>query len=101
MADVFIHGVARGDPLPHAIVLWTHVTTDEPRVQVDWLLARDSSLTDVVARGIAHADADDDHTVHVDVSGLEAAATYWYGFDALGERSPIGRTRTLPGDDAG
>src|SRR4051794_12412580 len=28
MPDVFVHGVASGDPLSDAIVLWTHVTTD-------------------------------------------------------------------------
>src|SRR4051794_30906451 len=76
VTGVFVHGVASGDPLPDAIVLWTHVTTDQPRVPVDWVLARDRALEDVVARGTDHADAKDDHTVHVDVTGLEPATTY-------------------------
>jgi alkaline phosphatase D len=99
--QVFLHGVASGDPLPDGIVLWTHVTTDEPEVSVRWLLARDPAMTDVVGRGTASALAADDHTVHVDVSGLEPATPYWYRFEALGASSPVGRTRTLPGADAG
>ena len=49
MADVFIHGVVSGDPLADAIVLWTHVTTDDAVVLVDWVLAGDSVLGGVVA----------------------------------------------------
>ena len=99
MPPAFVHGVASGDPLPDAIVLWTHVMTDGPEVEVRWSLARDAELRDLVATGTAVASAEDDHTVHVDVDGLEPATTYWYGFDALGSRSPIGRTRTLPDGD--
>ena len=32
----------------------------------------------------------------IDVSGLSPATTYYYRFDALGARSAVGRTRTLP-----
>ena len=35
-----------------------------------------------------------DFTVKVDVSGLDASTTYYYRFEALGERSQVGRTRT-------
>jgi alkaline phosphatase D len=37
-----------------------------------------------------------DYTVKVDPRGLEPATTYFYAFDALGRRSPVGRTRTAP-----
>lgn len=93
---IFAHGVASGDPLPDRVVIWTRVTAEEPSVAVDWVLARDAALTDVVARGSAEGRAQRDHTVHVDVEGLEPATVYHYRFTAAGEESVVGRTRTLP-----
>lgn len=37
-----------------------------------------------------------DFTVKIDCEGLLPATTYYYQFEALGQRSPVGRTRTLP-----
>jgi len=96
----FAHGIASGDPLADRVVIWTRVTTDQPEVEVTWTVARDPGLTDVVASGSAVAVADGDHTVHVDVSGLEPATAYHYGFTRDSEASPVGRTRTLPGPGA-
>jgi len=56
-------------------------------------------LTQPVASGSAPATPEGDHTVHVTVTGLRPATTYWYGFRHGGEESPVGRTRTLPGPD--
>jgi alkaline phosphatase D len=92
---VFRHGVASGDPLMDRVVLWTRVTASLP-VMVEWTLARDEGLLDVVASGVADATSDGDGTVHVDATGLDPATTYHYGFRTLGASSPIGRTRTLP-----
>jgi alkaline phosphatase D len=113
--EVFRHGVARRDPLPDRVVIWTRVTrpgsdggpaaeaadgrvADAARapIPVRWTLARDPALVDVVATGMAQAPAHRDWTVHVDVTGLEPAATYWYAFEGLGAISPTGRTKTLP-----
>jgi alkaline phosphatase D len=82
-------------------VLWTHVTTEatEP-VDVAWTVARDPQLTEVVASGSAAADPARDHTVQVAVTDLQPGTQHHYGFEALGERSPVGRTRTLPGPGA-
>ena len=44
--------------------------------------------------------ADDAHSVHAEPSGLEPGRTYWYRFEALGQRSASGRTRTAPAADA-
>src|SRR4051794_32218834 len=99
MQGVFQHGVASGDPLADAVVIWTRVTTAAPEVAVRWTLARDPELADAVAAGETAASAEDDHTVHVDVGGLDPATAYHYGFEAEGERSPVARTRTLPGHD--
>jgi alkaline phosphatase D len=98
MGDVFQHGVASGDPTTDAIVLWTQVASEEESVPVEWTLARDRDLTDVVASGEASADAEHDHTVHVDVQGLENSQELYFAFSALGERSPVARTRLLPED---
>lgn len=94
--SVFQHGVASGDPTTDAIVLWTQVTTEEDSVPVTWTLARDRGLTDVVASGEATAEAEHDHTVHVDVRDLENSQELYYGFSALRSDSPVARTRLLP-----
>ena len=106
---VFVHGVASGDPLPDAVVLWTRVTPSPeatpgsgagPDVPVTWELARSSSFDAVVSSGTVTASAVSDHTVKVDVRGLAPGATYFYRFRAAGAVSPIGRTFTAPAHDA-
>jgi alkaline phosphatase D len=97
----FRHGVASGDPLPDRVILWTRVTTGEASVPVRWTVARDDGLDDVVASGETVAHRDHDHTVKLDVPGLSPATSYHYAFEALGDRSPVGRTRTAPAGDVG
>lgn len=91
---IFQHGVASGDPLPDAIILWTRVTTSEASVEVSWVIANDPELAEVVGEGTVSTDAERDFTVKIDVTGLSAGTTYYYRFEALGETSPIGRTKT-------
>jgi alkaline phosphatase D len=91
----FAHGIASGDPLPDRVMIWTRVESDADSVPVEWRVARDPELSDVVASGETSADAERDHTVHVDVTGLEPGVTYHYGFTAEGADSPVGRTWTL------
>jgi alkaline phosphatase D len=96
---VFRHGVASGDPLTDRVMLWTRVTADgTDAVDVRWTVTRDARLSQVVARGETRTGASRDHTVKVDVSGLEPGTAYYYRFEALGAPSAVGRTRTLPGD---
>jgi alkaline phosphatase D len=90
--------VASGDPTQEAVVLWTRVSAPDDDVPVRWTLARDPELRDVAASGETTARREDDHTVHADVAGLEPGTVYHYGFEALGERSPVGRTRSLSAD---
>ncbi|MFP5308877.1 MAG: alkaline phosphatase D family protein [Actinomycetes bacterium] len=94
----FEHGVASGDPLADRVVIWTRITpAGAGPVDVDWVVASDVDLTDVVASGTVTTGADRDHTVKVDVTGLRGGTTYFYGFTAPdGRRSLTGRTRTLP-----
>lgn len=88
---VFLHGVASGDPLNDRVILWTRVTTD---TEVAWTLATDPELVDVVNEGVVSATSERDFTVKVDADGLAPGTTYFYAFEALGERSFVGRTRT-------
>jgi alkaline phosphatase D len=94
----FEHGVASGDPLQDRVILWTRVTPARPKatLPVTWVVARDPSLRDVVRRGTFTTGAVRDHTVKIDVDGLQPGRTYYYRFKAEGRESPVGRTRTLP-----
>ena len=99
---VFRHGVASGDPTPDAVILWTRVTLQElpETVEVEWLVASDPELADVVQSGTASTGPELDYTVKVDATELDAGTTYYYRFSAGGESSAVGRTRTLP-DETG
>ncbi len=95
---LFRHGVASGDPDADSVVIWTRVTpADDVPAQLRWTVARDPELADVVAMGDAEATQDTDNTAQADIGGLQPGTSYWYAFEWDGERSPIGRTRTLPG----
>ncbi len=95
---VFVHGVASGDPLPDAVILWTRVTTDQPTASVRREVAKDAQFASILKSGTEDANADRDYTVKIDATGLEPGTTYYYRFTALGKTSPIGRTRTAPVD---
>jgi alkaline phosphatase D len=106
---VFAHGVASGDPLPDAVLLWTRVTPDPaatpgsglgPPVAVTWEVARDPAFGSIVASGTARTGPERDHTVKVDVVGLHPATDYWYRFRCGGATSRAGRTRTAPAPGA-
>ncbi|WP_078628705.1 alkaline phosphatase D family protein [Streptomyces sp. NRRL F-2664] len=101
----FRHGVASGDPLPEGILLWTRVTPSPeaspgsglgPSVEVEWEVADDDAFSHVIARGTVLTSAATDHTVKVDVRGLQPYTRYWYRFKAGTTVSPVGRTLTAP-----
>jgi alkaline phosphatase D len=103
-ASPFLLGVASGDPLPDAVVLWTRLVRDpfdagsmpSRPVEIGWEVAHDAGFRRVARRGSALAHPALAHSVHVDVSGLEPARDYFYRFRALRSVSPVGRTRTAP-----
>ena len=95
-AAAFDHGVASGDPLADRVILWSRVSTPEADIAVGWEVASDAGFANVVSSGSASANAATDHTVKVDVAGLQPAKAYWYRFKAGAATSPVGRTRTLP-----
>jgi alkaline phosphatase D len=103
-ADVprFSLGIASGQPHSSGMVLWTRLTGAglPQRVPVEWELARDERFQDIVARGAEVAEADWSHSVHAEPAGLEPGRWFWYRFQALGQQSAVGRTRTAPAPDA-
>jgi alkaline phosphatase D len=102
--DPFALGVASGDPLPTAVVLWTRLVKDPfdatsmgaKNVEVKYEVATDPRFRRVVRKGEALARARFAHSVHVDVRGLAPDTEYWYRFRARGYVSPSARTRTPP-----
>jgi alkaline phosphatase D len=94
----FYHGVASGDPLEDRVIIWTRVSPPEldTVVTVEWIMALDTALQQIVRHGTTTTSAYRDFTVKVDVDGLEANRTYYYAFRALGRWSLVGRTKTAP-----
>jgi alkaline phosphatase D len=104
-SDPFSLGVASGDPLADAVILWTRLAP-EPQVdggvlsgaddiEVGYVIATDETLGDVVGEGTATALAALGHSIHLDATGLDADTTYYYQFRVGGFTSHVGRTRTL------
>ncbi len=102
----FTLGVASGDPASDGFVIWTRLAPQPlapdgrggiaGAVEVRWQVAADEAMRQVAAQGTAQADDRFAHSVHVEVAGLKPDRPYWYRFQALGERSPVGRARTAP-----
>jgi alkaline phosphatase D len=104
-SNPFTLGVASGDPAPDGFVLWTKVAPKPLErgagmpgkpVEVEWVVAGDEGMRQVVQKGKAIAHPEMGHSVHVELAGLEPARDYFYQFAVGGERSPVGRTRTFP-----
>lgn len=93
----FYHGVASGDPLPDAVIIWTRITLNQTDpVTVNWRMATDTLFSNLVASGSANTDSTVDWTIKVDVTGLASDSWYYYDFEYDGDHSLIGRTRTAP-----
>lgn len=102
--DPFTLGVASGDPLDDAVVLWTRLAPDplvagggmpNGDVEVAWELL-DDERDRVVDSGTALAAADLGHSVHVDARGLDPDRDYRYRFMVGDYETPPARTRTAP-----
>ncbi|MGB1205547.1 MAG: alkaline phosphatase D family protein [Chitinophagales bacterium] len=96
----FYHGVASGDPLNDAVVIWTRITPNETQIEpisLSWQIATDSLFIEIVQVGNGETNSSIDWTFKHDVTDLEAATVYYYRFeDENGNFSPIGRTKTAP-----
>src|SRR4051812_23405016 len=100
----FTLGVASGDPLPDGVVLWTRLAPDplngggmpQRSVAVEWQIATDERMQQVVQRGAVLATPQLGHSVHVEVSGLQPSRWYYYQFKAGPDTTPVARTKTAP-----
>ncbi|MEQ8841884.1 MAG: alkaline phosphatase D family protein [Acidimicrobiales bacterium] len=104
--DPFPFGVASGDPLPDAVVIWTRLAVDPmapgagidlEQVPVRWEIGPDGDVS--VADGEFVTNTAHGHSVHVDVTGLEPSTDYWYRFH-VGDHTVAGMTRTAPAPGA-
>lgn len=95
-AGGFTHAVASGEPGADRVLLWTRFagTQDTP---LTWEVAEDIDLARIVASGTALASPARDGCAKAWAEGLQPGRFYYYRFTAPGgERSPVGRTKTLP-----
>lgn len=102
-AKGFTHNVASGEPGPDSMLLWTRYVpaTGEDIVRLDAEVALDPDFTKVISGGSVRTGIYRDWTAKITVDGLKPGTVYWYRFVAPdGSRSPVGRTKTLPADDA-
>ena len=99
--DPFFCGIASGDPSGDGVVLWTRLAHDpaRPLTSVRWEVAEDDNFRKVVRSGSSPAPPELGYSVHAEVDGLRPGRPYWYRFNAGGQASAIGRTRTAPKED--
>ncbi|GAQ81907.1 alkaline phosphatase D [Klebsormidium nitens] len=112
-AIAFNHGVASGDPgidnsvspFQASVILWTRVTpasAPSGPITVNYKVATDAGMTNVVMTGSTLTTGDVDYTVKVTVKGLTLGGVfYYYQFsDASGGVSSlVGRLKTLQQGD--
>ena len=105
----FALGVASGYPSQDGVVIWTRLVIDPSRpdggidpvrIRLNWAVARDEKMRDVVASGLEYLVPAWAHSLRVEVKGLEPDRWYWYRFTAGDNESPVGRTRTAPAPQA-
>jgi alkaline phosphatase D len=92
----FTHGVASGEPGPSQVLLWTRYASDRD-ARLKWEVAEDAEFTRIAAQGDCAASPANDGCAKAWARGLKPGQWYHYRFVAeTGEKSVIGRTRTLP-----
>jgi alkaline phosphatase D len=105
----FTLGVASGYPRPDGFSLWTRLAHKplEPRgglpyalfrevIAVRWEVSESDRFQNLAASGVAFAEHEWAHSIHVDLFGLKAARQYFYRFRVGDYQSPVGRVRTAP-----
>ena len=92
----FTHGVASGEPGAHRVLLWTRYLADQAD-RLKWEVASDTEFAQIVAQGDCTFGPDSDWCAKAYATGLAPGQWYHYRFvSRSGEKSVVGRTRTLP-----
>ncbi len=108
-SDPFTLGIASGDPFPGSVLLWTRLAPapyepggglPEQYVVVHWEVAIDERFALTVRSGVAVAYPEYNHSLHIEVDGLEPDRVYYYRFKTGAWISETGRTRTAPATTA-
>ncbi len=98
---LFNHGVASGDPLQSAVILWTAIGADGAVPRITAEVSGDKDFQSIVwsapvSIGTA-ATSNGITPLKVEAVGLNPGTEYYYRFTGdNGETSPTGRTKTLP-----
>jgi len=97
----FYYGVASGDPLQNAVILWTKVSPEDslPSIDVRWEIAYDEGFAAKAMSGTVQTGPEDGYTVKVDAKGLKPGIRYFYRFVYDLTYSPVGRTMTATEGD--
>lgn len=92
----FQHGVASGDPLPNAVIVWTRISNVSVDTLVTLHVAFDETMKKSVVIENTITTESQDYTVKIDIEGLTPNTTYYYQFEVNGYRSRVGKTKTAP-----
>ena len=109
----FYHGVASGDPLPHAVILWTRYT---PILETD-VITLELRMSPMIStlplsdhlnpdrntdlrRVKIEVSGSSDWVAKLDVTGLPSGTNFIYAFTDGTTTSDIGQTKTAPEFDA-
>jgi PhoD-like phosphatase, N-terminal domain/PhoD-like phosphatase len=108
----FYHGVASGDPLPTAVIVWTRYTPTTPTAVITLELRiaavdpaipvndhLDPAKNPNLKRAKIEATGASDWVAKVDVTGLKPSTNYVYAFSDGTRVSDVGQTRTAPRPD--
>lgn len=99
---VFSHGIASGDPVNDAVIIWTRITpedeTTSSKFVVQWQVSEDPDMRNSMKSGSVTTSKAQDFTVKVDVTGLNSGKNYYYQFTGPDgkQKTEIGKTLTLP-----
>jgi alkaline phosphatase D len=102
----FPQGLASFDPRADRVILWARVDPEgagkglTEAIELEFIVATDEELKNIVARGTVSAVSDVDHTVRVAPVGLLPGTRYFYRFETAGTTTRVARTKTAPAPDA-
>lgn len=101
--DLFLQGVASGDPTADSVILWTRrpPVKDSVAKKLVVEISTTPEFKKILAGGTTPISADSDWTCRFLAKDLKPNHEYWYRFiDDHGFASRVGRTMTAPGDDS-